>query len=139
MTKISSQDFRNTYEKFYDDVRQYLWPYTFVEDLADLEVEIYTTFIDPEKIEKTINKLRSPLNEVIEDNDDENLKKSFKELQDLLSEVKEGEQYSLIKRVEEVNPDENKQIKNTEEDSEEQLEDSEYQYEEEDSEGEFGI
>lgn len=116
---ISSQDFRNTYQKFYNDVRQYLWPYNVIEEIATVQDDIFTAFIDIEQLRNDFRKLYKSIKEAIDE--DEFLNKSYKELSELIENEYENP-YLKISRVEEVNPDEDKQIRTIPEEDEEDSE-----------------
>lgn len=114
---ISSQDFRNSYEDFYRDLREYLWPYSVLEELAEVEVDIFTSFIDFEKLQKDFKKLSQSIKEALAE--DELLSKSYANLSKLIeNEYEPNDQYLIIQRVEEVNPDEDKQIRTKPEENE---------------------
>lgn len=114
---ISSQDFRNAYEKFYARMRNYLWPYSTLQYLADIEVNIYSSFVDIEKFKNDLNKLYSAIREVCVD--DEKLSKAYKDLEKLTLVDDPSYYYSLYK-VEEVNPENEKQIRTIPEEEEEE-------------------
>lgn len=116
---ISSQEFRNKYEKFYDCMRMYLWPYDILEILADVEATIFSAFIDVPKLRLLLDKLEGQIKQNFED--DELLQKSFNNIKKLV-EDKDEEIYLPLTRVKEVNPDEDKQIRiiKEEDNSEEQ-------------------
>ena len=117
---ISSQDLQNVYEKFYARMRNYLWPYKTLQELAQVEVGIYTRFIDLEKLEADLNRLRISLRDVIDD--DDKLRKSFDDLMDIVVSENDG-QYSRLPSVQEVDPEKNKNIRTLpiEEEEEERL------------------
>lgn len=110
---ISAQDLRNAYEKFYTKFREYLWPFGLLENLANAEVEIYTAFPDKTIIELNLSKLRSAIADASKDYKDEELQSEFDALVDLVEELDTETTYHIIQKVEEVNPDEDKQIKST--------------------------
>ena len=115
MIAISSQDFRNAYEKFYNEFRKYLWPYEVLEVLADIEVNIYSSFIDMDKLRIDFAKLRKSMKDVI--NDDEFLAKFTNKIQKLLDD-KDAGSYLRLPRVNEVNPENDKVIKTFPDDEE---------------------
>jgi len=105
---ISAQDFQNQYEKFYARMRNYLWPYKVLTNLAQVETGIYTKFIDKDKLRADLDRLRVSLRDVIDE--DDKLRKSYDALVDLLSDEYE-DQYSRIYQVQEVDPEKNKNIR----------------------------
>lgn len=122
---ISSQDFRNTYQRFYDYIRNYLWPYNTLVDLAAVEDDIYTSFIDYDKLSRDLNKLYTSIKETCKEDDD--LQKAYNEFLELI-EAKNANPsiniYSLLPRVEETNPEQNKVLKFEEDEDSEDNEES---------------
>lgn len=107
-TLVSSQDFRNLYEKFYNRIRNYLWPLSTLKILADVEVDIYSAFIDYKSLDQHLQKLYPLIKEQIED--DEFLSKAYYELDDMLDEVMKNPdadlyRYMRLHQVQEVNPE----------------------------------
>lgn len=101
MTRVSSQDLRNIYEQFYNSMRNYLWPYDVLEQLADVEVNIYSAFINIPKLESDFNKLKSSLSDVCKE--DGELKSLTSEINEIISQP-DIELYHRLNRVAEVNP-----------------------------------
>lgn len=118
MTLISSVDFGNCYEKFYAAMRQYLWPYSTLEALADVEVDIYTTFIDMDKLSRDLEKLRGLIKEDFDD--DPKLKKTFDELADMVH-IVDPSQYARLAKVIEINPEKIKTLVTDSEQEEEEI------------------
>ena len=118
MIRVSSQDFRNLYEKFYSQMRLYLWPYQVLEELADVECDIYSAFIDIDKLSKDFGKLQSSIREACKD--DEDLRKLSDSIRSLIDE-KDVEPYARLYKVAEVNPETAKQIRTIPEEEEESL------------------
>ena len=120
MTMISSQDFRNKYEVFYDAMRLYLWPYDILELLGNVEIEIYTDFPDMEKLRNYFSKLKTNIKEVLAE--DEDLAKACKALEDLINEEHdENSYYYTISRVAEANQEKNKVLKNPSKEEDDEL------------------
>lgn len=105
---IASQDFRNKYEKFYAEMRQYLWSLETLEDLAEVEVDIYSAFIDRDKLSQDFNRLSRAFNEVL--TEDEYFRKAYDDLKELIDD-EDHDSYHLLSRVQEVNPEANKVLK----------------------------
>lgn len=118
----SAQDLRNQYEKFYAEFRNYLWPYEVLEDLAEFEVDIYSAFFDVEKLKRDFEKLRKPVLNVNKDFEDAYILKTYDNFSNIIDQIEPDHIYQSIGRVEEVHPDEDKQIKS------EELEDSEGEF-----------
>lgn len=112
---ISSQDFRNCYEKFYDAMRYYLWPYDVLEQLGLVEEAIYSSFIDIPYLRDHFNKLSMYLKDVIEE--DAYFSKCFNQMKDLI-ESEEECTYLSLPRVQEMNPEIDKVLKNPEKEDE---------------------
>lgn len=117
MIAISSQDFRNVYQKLYNDIRHYLWPFDVLEILSDIEVNIYSAFINLDKLRIDFAKLKNAMKDVLED--DEWLSKDVNNMQKLL-EDKDAGSYLRIPRVNETNQENMKQLKTTSDDEEEE-------------------
>ena len=117
---ITSRDFRLKYEPFYDAMRLYLWPYDILELLGNIEVEIYTDFMDREKLSRDFAKLRNNIREVI--SEDDNLEKRANDLQELID-SEDTDSYYPITRVAEKDQENDKVLAVAdEEDEEENLE-----------------
>lgn len=121
MTNICAQDFRNAYEKFYAQVRRYLWPYSVLLDLAELETNIYTAFLDIEQLKISLSKLNSSMQEVLKE--DKLVAKSFNNLIEL-SEIASPSIYMMLPRVAETRPLNMKQLKTISDDN---MEDDEHE------------
>lgn len=80
-----SQDYQTKYDKLYEKMRNYTWDMYTVEQLANLEVEVYNAFVNKSEVMKYINKLRYSVNKVVEDYHDNELKASIDELADVAS------------------------------------------------------
>lgn len=105
---ISSQEFQNQYEKFYVQMRMYLWPYEVLKNLADVETDIYSAFIDIDKLKQHFDKLRSGVKEICKE--DDNFRIEFNNLSELVD-TKEPKFYARLFEVGEVNPENDKQIR----------------------------
>ena len=108
---ISSQDLRNEYEKFYSRMRNYLWSYDALKALAVVESDIYTSFIDFKQLEVDLSKLYVFMKETAKS--DEKLQKSYDALIELCNTGLEPDAkvYSMLNKVQEVNPENDKAIK----------------------------
>lgn len=109
MIAISSQNYRNIYEKLYDQIRNYLWPYKVLEVLADVETDVYNAFIDTDKLRIDFEKLKKAMKDVLID--DPLLQKYVTKMTDLLNEPVETTVFLGIPRVNESNPENFKIIK----------------------------
>lgn len=108
MSLLSSQDFQNCYERLYKQVRNYLWPYDVLVDLANFEANVYSTFIDMDKLRVDFEKLKKSMKAEIKE--DEDLAKMFDKMSKLVYDDEAG-YYAKIRQVNEVNPENNKVLK----------------------------
>ena len=92
---IESSEFYNAYEKFYKSFRNYVWDFDTVTKLAELEIELFCAFPDKEAC---ANKLELLISDIKRCNvDDEDLKKSYEALLDLLN--SDDTVYTYIEQV----------------------------------------
>jgi len=124
MAIVSSQDFRNLYEKFYDKIRRYLWPIETLKVLANIEECIYSAFINYDDLDRYLTKIKSDIRDTMKE--DEYLAKAYNDLVDLFNEAKgdNASKYLDLARVEEVNPESNKQLKYSESEEDNKDEDN---------------
>lgn len=115
MIIVSSQDFRNVYEKLYNEIRKYLWPFSVLQELSDVEVDIYSAFVNMEKLKVDFDKLRTSMKDVLKD--DTELSKYVNKMLDLISDEDAGS-YLRLPRVNETDPEKPKQIKTIPEEEE---------------------
>ena len=108
MIAVSSQDFRNVYEKFYNSMRRYLWPFSVLRELAEVETNIYSAFIDMPKLKVDFDKLYSSMKDTLKE--DAELRKYVSKLSSLLDN-QDATNYFKLFRVNEVNPEKPKQLK----------------------------
>lgn len=113
MATISAQKFRNAYEKLYASTRNYLWPYEVLEQLALLEVNIYSAFLDMNAIDAIFSKLESSMKDVAKE--DEELRENLSAIRNLIN-VKNPVFYHKLVRVSEANPEVIKSLKIDKED-----------------------
>lgn len=116
MVLISSQDFQNVYERFYNDMRNYLWPFSVLEELSDVEANIYSAFIDVDKLKLDLSNLYKSIKDVMKD--DKHLQKSYDEIMELLNE-EDVSRYARLPQVNEVDPEKPKSIRTIPEETEE--------------------
>lgn len=95
---ISSSIIQREYNRFYKEVRKYIWGFQAVEALADLEISVYQRIPDMFEIQDNLNKFRQYSKEV--ELDDEEFVKAADRLQDLLDENEEP--YAKLYEVREV-------------------------------------
>lgn len=104
---ICSSELQNAYIKLYDALRQYIWDIQEVRLIADLEVSIYDTFPDLDKIYLNLSKLDRQTKDA--QDEDDNLKSCFQDLYDILN-SEDSELYAKIPMVTEVIRNENSKI-----------------------------
>lgn len=94
---ISSFDIQNAYNALYKELRKYIWDFSVVVALADLEVAVYKRFQDIHDVKMKFYRLRSDISDVIYS--DEDLKYAVDNFGELLN---EDTVYVKINQVEEV-------------------------------------
>lgn len=95
---INSADIQNRYIDIYKCVREYIWDFSVVEDLAELEIAIFKVCPNLIEIRSKLDKLSKDIVDVIRE--DENMKKSIDNLYDLLNE--DSTWYTKLTKMEEV-------------------------------------
>lgn len=55
---ITSSDIQVRYEKLYKFLMEYLWEFSVVQEIADLELAIFKRFPDKEEMKRCLNKLK---------------------------------------------------------------------------------
>ncbi len=96
---IRNVDIQNEYVDLYTLFRNYIWDYSTVCKLADLEVRCYETCPDIPKIQESLWKLKSDIINTL--HDDEEMLAVFDEFEDLL-ESSNNEYYVDLPSVQEV-------------------------------------
>lgn len=92
---ISLQDLKRNYVKFYTEVKNYIWPFDAVKDLAELEVAIFDRFPDMHNVRNLFNRFRSDIyNEIYEY---EELKEAVDKFQEFIE--KDDDIYSQLSAV----------------------------------------
>lgn len=97
---INSASFRSAYEKFYKEMRNYLWDLNTLNILADIEVATYQSFIDVAELEVKLRKLQQIIRPIMED--DEYLEDAFNAFNELAEDAKDAKLYCKLYQVEEV-------------------------------------
>jgi len=81
---ITSSDLQVKYEHLYSFLMEYLWEFTTVQALADLEIAIFQRFPDKDEMLKCLKDLKTKIaatyNELAAD-DEEKFKKTFEDLE----------------------------------------------------------
>ena len=94
---ISSSDIQNAYNALYKELRKYIWDFSVVASLADLEIAVYKKFQNLSDTRSKFYRLRSQLADVVPT--DEDLKGALDAFEDVL---KDDNIYVKINKVEEV-------------------------------------
>lgn len=80
---IASNEIQQAYCKLYQAMREYLWDVDTLEDLADVEVITFDSFIDKDKLKLALSQLNRDISATIrEDEDLESAYNNFKEIVD---------------------------------------------------------
>ena len=86
---ITSSDLQVKYEHLYSFLMNYLWEFTTVQALADLEIAVFQRFPDKEEMLKCLKELKTKIsatyNELAED-DEEEFKETFDDLEQAIEE-----------------------------------------------------
>ena len=77
-----SNDLQNGYIDLYKQLREYIWDFSTVELLSELEISIFTAFPERDKIKSTLQSLKYQIKDQFEDNED--LKKAYESLDKLV-------------------------------------------------------
>lgn len=89
---ITSSDIQVKYEQLYEFLMEYLWEFTTVQALADLEIAIFKRFPDKDEMIRCLRKLKSDISytydEMAEDDLDE-FKAAFEDLEDAIENYEE--------------------------------------------------
>lgn len=96
---VSYADVQNAYNKVYAEVRKYIWDFSVVAALADLEIAVYKTCQDIPDIRMKLQRFKSMIVDVLYE--DEDLKKRLEYFENL---IKDNEVYVKLNMVNEVIP-----------------------------------
>jgi len=94
---VSNSDIQNAYNKVYAEIRKYIWDFSVVASLTDLEIAIYKTCQDLSDIRTKYKRLRSLISFEIYSDDD--LKDAMDYLESLIN---ENDVYVKLNKVTEV-------------------------------------
>lgn len=103
---ITLSDLKRQYVKLYSEVRNYIWPFDTVEDLANLEIAIFSRFPDMHEVRNLFHKFHSDIFKEIHEYDE--LKEAVDKFQEFIDQNEEI--YSQLTSVTEEYTDES--IKN---------------------------
>lgn len=79
---ITSKQLQNEYIRLYPNLRNYIWPISAVEDIANLEISTFTRFPDIDMVKRYFNKVNYNCNKLVDE--DEELKISLDRFSNLL-------------------------------------------------------
>ena len=96
---ICSKDLQRVYVKFFELMRNYIWEFPIVEILADVEVGIFDSFIDADKLRKDFMKLQTNIQPILKD--DKELKEVTDKLKSLIDDLTD-QQYADLYQVQET-------------------------------------
>lgn len=103
---ISLQDLTRQYVKLYKCLREYIWPFDIVADLAELEIAVYNRFPDIDEVKSKFDKLYRDIElECKADKELDEQVKAFRRVIDSQDIV-----YSKIYKVDEVYDYENPEV-----------------------------
>lgn len=96
---LSSRELQSAYVKLYIQLRRYIWDFSIVEKIANLEISVYRTFPDVKEVYDNLEELRSYIHEVAsEDEELESALSNFSELMD----SEDNSLYAKLNQVREV-------------------------------------
>lgn len=96
----SNIDLQQAYIRLYRYLRQFIWDFSVVELIADLEVQSFTTFPNVDKLRAVVTKLDSELRDILRDDENEKLKIAWDNFKDIVN--NEDTFYHKIHEVKEV-------------------------------------
>ncbi|MCM1226168.1 MAG: hypothetical protein NC320_01925 [Clostridium sp.] len=96
---------QRAYNRLYAEFRNYIWNFSDIEALADLETEVYQIFPDMDKMKAKFKKLKRQISSANVYREDEDLKNSFEEFEEEMDSVQDI--YANIKSFKEVVLNEN--------------------------------
>lgn len=82
---ITAKNLQNLYVKLYRTLREYVWPYKHVCEIANLELAVYKAFPDLDEVRAQLSRLKSMCYDVIAD--DEAMQEAFDEFDEFLNEA----------------------------------------------------
>lgn len=97
----SNIELQQAYIKLYTFLRQYIWDFSVVEIIADLEVATFTRFPDKGKLQSLIRKLETEIRDLLKGDDNEDFNKAWQRFKDIAA---DDEYYHKLYQVAEVIP-----------------------------------
>lgn len=97
---LNSAYFRASYERFYQEMRNYLWDLPTLEILADVQEITYQAFIDLLDLHDKLSRLYQCIRETA--SEDDYLKDAYDSFNDLVEENLDTQLYCTLYQVEEA-------------------------------------
>lgn len=85
---VTAKQLQNQYIRLYSQLRNYFWPMYIIEDIVNLEIEVYKSFPSIAEVQRLLDVLQSNVTRLLI-NPDEDLDVAFDEFQELVSESDE--------------------------------------------------
>ena len=95
---ISAKSIQHEYDKLYVQLRKYIWSFSIVQTIADIEIASYTLFTDIDDLRRLLNKLKMETLSVY--NKDEEYRSALDSFLNLIAET--GTIYLKLNQVKEV-------------------------------------
>lgn len=97
---VSSRSLQQCYNQLYVLLRNIIWPFSVVENIANLEISVYSAFPDCNLVIRCIDQLSTSIQNSVRDNDLQiEIKNKLQELRDL---CEQGPVYLKLLQVNEV-------------------------------------
>ncbi len=97
---INSSFFMTAYEKFYLEMRNYLWDVATLELLAQVEISAYKAFVDPKELDNNLVRLYQAIRPIAQD--DEYLQEAYDEFKKCVEDNLDSQPYFTLYKVEEA-------------------------------------
>lgn len=97
---VTATSLQTTYNKFFTEFRNYIWNFSIIESLADLEIEVYQAFPDMESLKSKCKKFKRQISSTEAYKQDDKFKTTFEEFESSVEEV--DTLYANIKTFREV-------------------------------------
>lgn len=81
---LSAKQIQNSYIKLYKQLREYIWPYEVVKDIANLEISCFQTFPSLDDIKLNLSKLKQKCLRYLDIDDDQLVLEEFDDMSELL-------------------------------------------------------